>query len=206
VFQGTTGGSLAAYDDRTGATLWEGRTNVGIMAPPISYAVDGEQYVAVVAGLGGAQGGHNDTLDNVNPGHVFAFKLDGKAAPPDVPARTTRVQVPDQALDPEAVERGRTLYAVHCLRCHGVNAASSGLYPDLRMSAPGIHEIWEDIVRGGALSARGMASFADVLDADDVRDIHSYVIDQAVRSTEWTHRALAAAAELVCIPPEWLAE
>jgi quinohemoprotein ethanol dehydrogenase len=116
------------------------------------------------------------------------------------------VQVPDQALDAAAVERGRTLYAVHCLRCHGVNAASSGLYPDLRMSAPGIHEIWDDIVRGGALAARGMASFADVLDAADVRDVHSYVIDQAVRSTAWSHRALAAAAELICIPPEWLAD
>ncbi|MEQ8859106.1 MAG: PQQ-dependent dehydrogenase, methanol/ethanol family [Pseudomonadales bacterium] len=206
VFQGTTDGALVAYDDRSGAELWRARTGVGIMAPPISYAVDGVQYVAVVAGLGGALGGHSDRLDNVNTGHVFAFRLDGEAAPPDIPVRPATVQVPGDALDPAAIERGSRLYAVHCLRCHGVNAQSSGLYPDLRHSAAGIHGIWNEIVLDGVLAGNGMASFADVLNGDDVRDIHSFVIDQAVRSTSWTRRALQSAAELVCIPAEWLAD
>jgi len=206
VFQGTTDGALVAYDDRTGEALWRSPVNVGIMAPPVSFMIDGEQHIAVVAGLGGAQGGHNDRLDNVNSGHVLAFKLGGRAEPPDVPVRLASVQVPDAPLDPAAIDRGSALYAVHCLRCHGLNAAASGLYPDLRMSAPGIHEIWEDILLRGALAANGMASFADVLDAADVRDVHSYVIDQAIRSTHWSQRALEAAADLVCIPAEWLAD
>jgi quinohemoprotein ethanol dehydrogenase len=206
VFQGTADGRLVAYRDTTGEALWQAPTNVGIMAPPISYAVGGEQYLAVVAGLGGAQGGHADRLDNVNTGHVFAFKLGGRAEAPDVPVRSRTVQVPDVALDPGAVDRGGRLYALHCIRCHGVNARSSGLYPDLRMSAPGIHEIWDDIVLGGALAGNGMAGFADVLTPADVRDIHSWVIDQAIRSTRWTRRALQAAADMICIPAEWLAD
>jgi quinohemoprotein ethanol dehydrogenase len=206
VFQGTTDGRLVAYRDSTGEVLWEAPTHVGIMAPPITYAIDGEQYVAVVAGIGGAQGGHADKLDNVNPGHVFAFKLGGTAAPPDVPVHTRSVRVPDAALDPAAVERGSRLYAVHCIRCHGADAAASGLYPDLRTSAPGVHEMWEVIVLGGALAGNGMASFADALTPNDVRDIHSWVIDRAVRSTRWTRRAAQAAADLVCIPAEWVAD
>jgi quinohemoprotein ethanol dehydrogenase len=206
VFQGTTDGRLLAYRDRDGRALWEAPTNVGIMAPPISYAIGGEQYVAVVAGLGGAQGGHNDKLDNANPGHVFAFKLGAGATAPEVPVHTRTVQVPDVALDPAAVERGRNLYGVHCIRCHGLNAAASGLYPDLRLSTPGVHESWNEIVLGGALAGNGMAAFDDVLSPGDVRDIHSWVIDQAIASTRWSRRALQAAADLICVPAEWLAE
>jgi len=66
--------------------------------------------------------------------------------------------------------------------------------------------VWEQIVLGGALAGNGMAAFDDVLDAASARDIHSYVIDQALQSTRWTRRALQAAADLVCIPAEWLAD
>jgi quinohemoprotein ethanol dehydrogenase len=206
VFQGTTDGRLVAYDDATGKMLWASPTGVGIMAPPISYTVDGTQYVAVVGGLGGSQGGHGDRLDNVNAGHVFAFALGGRASPPEVPAIVRSVNVPERALSAEAIERGGRLYAVHCLRCHGLNAAASGLYPDLRTSAPGIHEIWDDIVLGGALAGNGMASFADVLNADEVRDIHAWVIDRAIQSTRWTSRVLRALSDRVCVPAQWLAD
>ncbi|MEQ9003310.1 MAG: PQQ-dependent dehydrogenase, methanol/ethanol family [Pseudomonadales bacterium] len=206
VFQGTTDGRLVAYDDASGRVLREAPTGVGIMAPPVSYAVDGVQYVAVLGGLGGAQGGHVDRLDNVNTGHVFAFALGGQQAPPDVPVAERTVSVPDVALDADAVARGGRLYAVHCLRCHGVNAVASGLYPDLRTASAGVHESWDAIVRGGALAGSGMASFADVLSADDARDVHAYVISEAVASTGWGRRLLQAAAGLVCIPAEWLAD
>jgi quinohemoprotein ethanol dehydrogenase len=206
VFQGTTDGRLVAYDDRTGKTLWSSPTGVGIMAPPISYAVDGTQYVAVLGGLGGSQGGHGDRFDNVNTGHVFAFALGGRVPPPHVPAIERSVNVPDGGLSAEAIERGGRLYAVHCLRCHGLNAEASGLYPDLRTSAPGIHEIWDDIVLGGVLVGNGMASFADVLNADDVRDIHAWVIDRAIQSRRWTSRTLRALSDRACVPAEWLAD
>src|SRR3990172_7073074 len=52
VFQGHGDGRFRAYDARSGELVWEAEVGVGIMAPPISYAVRGEQYVAVVAGIG----------------------------------------------------------------------------------------------------------------------------------------------------------
>ncbi len=53
VFQGGTNDRyLRALDAKTGALLWKFRTNSGITAPPMSYAVDGVQYIAVVSGWG----------------------------------------------------------------------------------------------------------------------------------------------------------
>jgi mono/diheme cytochrome c family protein len=69
-----------------------------------------------------------------------------------------------------------------------------------------VHESWDAIVLGGALAGNGMASFADVLSADDARDVHAYVISEAVASTGWGRRLLQAAAGLVCRPAEWLAD
>jgi len=53
VFQGGTNDRyFRAFDAKTGKLLWQFRTNSGITAVPISYAVDGVQYIAVVSGWG----------------------------------------------------------------------------------------------------------------------------------------------------------
>ena len=52
VFQGEAGGEFAAYTADTGRKLWSAYANTGIMAPPVTYEVDGEQYVTVVGGWG----------------------------------------------------------------------------------------------------------------------------------------------------------
>jgi len=206
VFQGTTDGRLVAYADDTGEVLWSSNVGVGIMAPPITYAVNGTQYVTVVAGIGGAQGGHFTKLKNQNSGHVFTFALGGNTQPPTIGKTTRKVQVPTDPLDEESVQQGSKLYHEHCARCHGVQAASSGLYPDLRTSNSGVHSVWQKIVLGGMLKGTGMDAFSDVLNEDQVQDIHAYVINQAIASTTWHRKLLETAVEAVCIPAEWLAD
>lgn len=206
VFQGTTDGELVAYRDDTGEKLWAQPVHVGIMAPPVSYRVGDVQYVAVVAGIGGSQGGHFVTMANENPGHVFAFRLDGTAVPPSPPPRRREVHVDPAMLDEASAEHGGDLYATHCLRCHGVKARSSGLVPDLRFSAAHVHAIWQQIVRDGVFASRGMAGFADSLSAADVNAIHSYVIREALASQSLTGRVLDSLGQQVCIPAEWLAD
>jgi quinohemoprotein ethanol dehydrogenase len=206
IFQGTTDGDLIAYRDDTGERLWAQSVNVGIMAPPISYEIDGEQYVAVVAGIGGAQGMLGEALDNLNPGHVFTFKLGGKATPPARHTAAPQFSIDESLLDESLVAQGRELYVQHCLRCHGVNAASSGVIPDLRRSAAGVHEIWQQIVYDGVLSGNGMASFADVLSRDDVNAVHSYVISEAVFAQSLGGRLLQGVADNVCIPLQWMTD
>ena len=50
VFTGEGGGDFDAWDAATGKKLWRFACGAGVNAPPITYAVDGRQYVAVAAG------------------------------------------------------------------------------------------------------------------------------------------------------------
>ncbi len=54
VFVGHPSGQVVALDARTLKELWRFETGAGVNAPPISYSVDGKQYVAIEVGLGGA--------------------------------------------------------------------------------------------------------------------------------------------------------
>jgi alcohol dehydrogenase (cytochrome c) len=53
VFTGDQLGHVMALDGRTGETLWQFQTGSGINASPITYELDGTQYVAILSGLGG---------------------------------------------------------------------------------------------------------------------------------------------------------
>ncbi|WP_299740975.1 PQQ-dependent methanol/ethanol family dehydrogenase [uncultured Roseobacter sp.] len=54
VFTGTPGGEFKAFDDETGEQLWSFQTGSGIVGQPITWEQDGEQYVTVISGWGGA--------------------------------------------------------------------------------------------------------------------------------------------------------
>jgi len=80
VFWGTPEGFLKAADAKTGKVVWEFQTGSGVVAPPVTWQQDGEQYVSVVSGWGGAVplwGG--DVAKKVNfleqGGTVWVFKL-----------------------------------------------------------------------------------------------------------------------------------
>jgi alcohol dehydrogenase (cytochrome c) len=53
VFTGDQLGFAQALDARTGEVLWRFQTGSGINASPITYELDGTQYVAILSGLGG---------------------------------------------------------------------------------------------------------------------------------------------------------
>jgi alcohol dehydrogenase (cytochrome c) len=54
VFFGTPEGELVALDDETGEQLWSFQTGSGIVGQPVTWEMDGEQYVSVISGWGGA--------------------------------------------------------------------------------------------------------------------------------------------------------
>jgi alcohol dehydrogenase (cytochrome c) len=56
VFAGEGDGWFRAYHAGTGRQLWEYRTSTGVNAPPVTFDVDGEQFVAVAAGGNTQQG------------------------------------------------------------------------------------------------------------------------------------------------------
>jgi quinohemoprotein ethanol dehydrogenase len=187
VFQGTSDGRLVGYRADSGEKLWEITTNIGTVAPPISYSIGEDQYIAVVSGWGGvpsilgADAGVAASATHVNAGHVLAFKLGGETALPAIEAKRF-IDIPEPPADsatPDTIARGEALYHMHCATCHGMNAAGTGVLSDLRFSSKAVHDSFEKIVLEGILAESGMASFADLLTSDDVTAIHGYVIDRA---------------------------
>jgi len=187
VFQGTGDGRFVAYHAETGETLWEFRTNIGTVAPPIAYRVDGEDYIAVLVGWGGvppiigADAGVSAASTHINAGHMLAFKLGGETEMPPIEARrfTTIPEPPEMETTPAKVALGERLYHQHCGQCHSLMLESSGVLSDLRYSSRAVHESFDAIVLEGALEKYGMVSFADQLDEDDVDAIHQYIVDTA---------------------------
>lgn len=179
VFQGNGNRQLAAFDAADGRQLWQASTGSGVVAAPISYAVDGEQYVAVLAGWGGI-GGLLAPQFTVAKGtnRLLAFKLGGAETIVDeVPQQYLAEAPPPRRGDENSIERGAVLYELHCQRCHGMNIGHGGVIRDLRYMSKGTHEIFQQIVRGGIYSGLGMVSFDDVLDEAQANDIHNYLIE-----------------------------
>jgi PQQ-dependent dehydrogenase (methanol/ethanol family) len=187
VFQGTADGRFAAYAADSGERLWEVLVRVGIVAPPVTYELDGVQYVSVLAGWGGGgviEGGDIDVAAAgkwENRGRLLTFALGAEGAIPE-PKPLSRVvanPLPVFEVDGAEIERGEALFNTYCLPCHGILAMTTDVVPDLRFASPETHAQFQDIVLGGVRVHKGMATFADVLSQEDVRLVHAYVVEQA---------------------------
>lgn len=184
VFQGDIDGILTAYDAYDGKKAWSFDVGQSIIAPPISYRVKGEQYVAVMAGFGGA-GGLLGKLVPEHPrrnGQLLVFKLGGKAP-------LTRVDDPVvAAIDVTGLKStgnatlGVVDYVSVCSGCHGANA-SNPYIADLRRSAA-LRDagLWRSIVIDGALKDQGMVSFRPILTPQQAENIRAYVLRRARES------------------------
>ena len=156
---------------------------MGIIAAPVAYAVDGEQYIAVVAGWGGSftvfSGVPRHKGNVLTEGRILAFKLGGSAALPQ--PVVTHVNIPEPpAIDaaPEVIAQGELLYHTWCVSCHGSGVTSGSSLPDLKYLSAASHESWEAIVREGAYASAGMPGFSHVLSESDSEAVHAYVVNQ----------------------------
>jgi mono/diheme cytochrome c family protein len=179
VFQGNGDGQFAAYRADTGARVWQMPVGSPIIAAPITYELDNTQYVAVMAGYGGAMRVAAPAPPTV-PGQLLVFALGGKAKIPAAPAtsmaRPTPIAVPTAT--PDTIMLGAVTYARRCSMCHGAEAASGGLAPDLRYSQPATFDRYDPIVLGGALSKNGMPSFKGAINDAELAAIKTYVLTQ----------------------------
>jgi quinohemoprotein ethanol dehydrogenase len=181
VFQGRADGTFAAYRATDGKLLWQFDAQVGIAAAPMTYAIDGVQYVAIMVA---PPLFFVDPKLHTGPGRLLVFALDGQAALPTRDARAeVPIPMPTTGLRATAAEikEGGGLYFTYCWRCHSpdLNLVKSGAIPDLRRANTATHATFEQIVRGGARRALGMPSFAKDISSGQTRLIQAYVLDQA---------------------------
>ena len=182
VFQGDANGNLNVYGSDTGERLALIPLGTSMMAAPMTYRVNGVQYVAIIAGYGGGAVITGYPLDPAsaayrygNEGRIIALRVGGP--PPPLPHLRTDPPFPDlppRPTDQKQIAAGEVLYNRYCSRCH---VMGRGNLPDLRRIEPGTHALFSTIVLGGAFAAKGMGRFDDVLSPADVDAIHAYVID-----------------------------
>ncbi|MCW3838294.1 PQQ-dependent dehydrogenase, methanol/ethanol family [Sphingomonas canadensis] len=185
VFQGTASGHLDAYDAATGKQLLHLPIGTVIMGAPMTYALDGVQYVAVLAGAGGPQGGFFGpgviAAERENYQRLIVLKLGGKDVPlPPKRAPLELAPLPEPiAAGAAAMQRGEALFLDRCSRCHFPGGAFA-VYPNLWNMPPSVIENFEQIVGKGALAFAGMASFADQLSPADIAAIKAYIINDTI--------------------------
>lgn len=183
VFQGRGDGNLFVYAADSGKVLKVIQTGSHIMAAPMTYAIDGEQFVAVQAGYGGAAisvgtfppGSAALKYQNVN--RIIAFKLGGPGVPTPPPFVEEPVpKPPEQTANEALISTGEVKFIQECSRCHVLGPSST---PDLRRLGPGLQALFKDIVLRGAVAPTGMERFDDLLSEADVDAIHAYVIAES---------------------------
>jgi quinohemoprotein ethanol dehydrogenase len=188
VFQGRGDGKLVAYRATDGKPLWEFDTGVGISAGPMTYSVNGTQYVAVMAGWGGPTALANRPIGKgkVGRGRLAVFSIGGTATLERVERTVLPVPMPTfkLAVSRSEIDQGSNLFATFCSRCHGGDVVSSGLVPDLRYASESTHQLFRQIVQGGALREVGMPSFSEDLTSAQVRSIEGYILNRARESAQ----------------------
>lgn len=110
--------------------------------------------------------------------------------PPAVPAPVQVLNPPPAFGDPGQIAHGTQLYDRFCGTCHGAQAQSSGMFPDLRYS--GVlqsRDAFQTIVLGGALKQNGMVSFKAALTPADAEDVRAYLTERAIWAE--THKPVA---------------
>jgi quinohemoprotein ethanol dehydrogenase len=189
VFQGRTDGRFVAYRATDGEILWSTELNHGISAPPITYELDGRQYISLLVGWGGTGA---SMVGSIAAQHGWAYKaqvrrlytfaLDGEL---DIPAQTnpptfpTPLAAPSFVVDDTLVEEGSWLFKKSCAMCHGGGAVSGGYAPDLRASPIVLSEsAFKDVVVNGAKRPNGMPNFGD-LDDHQLATLRHFIRRQA---------------------------
>ena len=176
VFQGHGDGRFVAYHAESGESVWEVNTGGGLIGTPVTYRVDGVQYVSIMAGWGGA-GWYTGALQYQPPGRILTFAVDGRAKMPEFEPPKVELTVIEEALDPQAIRRGAQLYSsFSCGACHGGPTGPRGPIINLAYSDESVFDEYEGIVLGGDYLDMGMPSFEGWLDEDQLKDIRSYVI------------------------------
>ncbi len=173
---------FVAYRATDGERLWSFDAKTAVFPGAISYLVDGEQYVAIAVG--------GPVWVVIMRPTVLACSYSKSAVRTVFPTCRHSPSVPSHRLNSlprrDVISAGGRAFEANCATCHahGVGRGRSS-FPDLRRT-PALHsqELFDNIVLGGQLSANGMASFSEYIDAGDTEAIRAYIVSLAKEALE----------------------
>jgi quinohemoprotein ethanol dehydrogenase len=179
VIHGTSNQTLAVYRATDGRKLWETPVQTVPMAGPVTYTVDGEQYIAVNAGGAATLPAVRNVPTGRSGARMLAFKLGGTAQLPPIPPPPIIPAPPRPTGGVDQIKAGEAAYLKTCAQCHGENVISRNAIPDLRHMTSETRTQFKDIVFRGTRAQKGMVGFSDVLSEADVEAIDAYVTARA---------------------------
>jgi alcohol dehydrogenase (cytochrome c)/quinohemoprotein ethanol dehydrogenase len=174
VFQGTAGQKLTAFRADTGEQIWSTPTQGNVVPGPVSYSIDGVQYIAAISSASTGYAAANGA------NRLLVYKLGGKVSLPPAPPPVVQVLDPPANFGDDAQRaHGQDVYERSCTGCHEGGRMFTG-YPDLNYtvalkSAP----LFKAIVFDGALRENGMMPFNKSLSAEDVEAVRAYLTYRA---------------------------
>jgi quinohemoprotein ethanol dehydrogenase len=153
---------------KSGDQVWEFMTDAGVNAPPVTYEVDGVQYISVlVAGNSLAGTKHGDSL--------WTFALDGSIeSGTDITTAGNHNDSNDGDTGATvSVDEGKKVYEGNCLACHGNEGTGGHNGPDLQLSqtAEDAKKVIERVKTGGTT----MPAFADLLSEEQIQNVAAYI-------------------------------
>jgi alcohol dehydrogenase (cytochrome c)/quinohemoprotein ethanol dehydrogenase len=178
VFMGNgVGKMLRAYDAKSGAKLWSFDAKTAVFAAPITYVLDGVQYIAASVG-GVAQGGY------FAPTHarMLVFALGGKAALPEPePYTPPPLNPPPSTGSAQTIAHGGEVYTQYCSVCHGANGLQARTsFPNLTVTPLlWTQEGFDYVVLQGGRADKGMGSFGKDMKAEDAVAVREYLVSRA---------------------------
>lgn len=193
VFQGRSTGLLVAMDATTGEELASIDMAAGMMAAPMTYSLDGEQYIAILSGVGGGIGQvhvpGSAAYEYGNKGRLIVLKLGGE----DVPRRP-KIEHKDSDGFPippvlrsgseTQIAMGADIFLRHCAKCHAnIDGRGAGI-PDLRRMDTLAHKEFNNIVLKGSRVDKGMGNFSDLLSVEQAEAVHKYLVELAWKAYE----------------------
>jgi quinohemoprotein ethanol dehydrogenase len=181
---GNNTNEFRAYDTVTGEKLWSFDTQTGMVAAPITYEMDGRQYLAASVGINQA-----GNYFAPNYSRLLVFALSGEANLPEALTFSPReLSPPELNVSPEVVALGGELYSQHCSVCHGTGGQMRGAnFPNLLVT-PLLHSQlgFDQVVIDGIRADKGMVSFSERVDADESDAIRWFLVAQATEQLNAT--------------------
>jgi quinohemoprotein ethanol dehydrogenase len=178
VFMGDgSGKTLTAYDAKNGTKLWSFDAKTAIFAAPISYSIDGVQYIAASVG-GAGQGGYFAPTN----ARMLVFALGGKAVLPEpAPYTPPPLNPPPSTATTDVIQHGSAVYTQYCSVCHGVNGFQGrSSFPNLTVTPLlWTQEGFDQVVLLGGRSEKGMGNFSKDLKPEDTVAIRAFLISRA---------------------------
>jgi quinohemoprotein ethanol dehydrogenase len=186
LFAGHNDGRIIAYDATNGKQLWEFMTDAGANAPPITYEVDGKQYITIFSAGNSLSGSkHGDkiftfslegnyaSIDEVPEEKINTTTLAGKTEEQDIEEHQAESDDDEHAVE-EAVENGHVVYENNCLACHGAEGVGGHNGPNLQQSKMITDR--DALIKQVKEGKGGMPGFENTLTEAEINNVVEYIM------------------------------